>query len=104
MLRRLSATPCPIADPERNESRRDSILSASNDTTAHLDYTTEFKALFRNTKPRRRPTAVSKSNTVALGFTIHEDEELNLEGCQNKGTEESSTARLPLRRSIMSQP
>lgn len=100
MIRRLSATPCPTGDPSHHESRRDSILSVSNDTTANLDYTTEFKALFRNTKPRRRPTAISKSNGAALGFTIHEDEELKLEVVHK----ETHPTEVPLRRSVITQP
>lgn len=100
MLRRLSATPCPVNDLQRSESRRDSIVSNDNDTTANLDYTTEFKALFRNTKPRRRPTATLKSHGAPLGFTIHEDEELKLDNPPFH----PNMAHQPPRTSIISQP
>jgi abnormal spindle-like microcephaly-associated protein len=100
MLRRLSATPCPVNEPWRSENRRDSIVSTSEDTTTNLDYTTEFKALFRNTKPRRRPTTVAKSHGAPLGFTIHEDEELKLDG----PIANVNATHLPSRASIISQP
>lgn len=76
MLRRLSATPCPTSD---NRARRESILSISDDTTANLDFTTEFKASFRDVKPKRPPTAAKRRAPIATPWTIHEDEELKVE-------------------------
>ncbi|RMZ76198.1 hypothetical protein DV737_g4919, partial [Chaetothyriales sp. CBS 132003] len=52
-----------------------------NNTTANLDFTTEFKASFRNVKPRRPPTARPRRMVAAqgvsdgLGFTIHDEDE-----------------------------
>ena len=104
MLRRLSATPCPAGPPPGDASRRDSILSVNSDTTGNLDYTTEFKALFRDTKPRRRPAATTKPNGVAVGFTIHEDQELEI-GSEREETQDFRASHaLPRRRTSMSQP
>jgi abnormal spindle-like microcephaly-associated protein len=98
MLRRLSATPCPPANIGTDPARRDSIASTTtNETTANLDYTTEFKALFHDTKPRRQPTAVVKPNVSSLGFVIHEDEELRVEFSVSQNGR-------PQRRSVISQP
>jgi abnormal spindle-like microcephaly-associated protein len=104
MLRRLSATPCPTGEPQHNDGRRDSILSTINDSTTDLEYTTQFKTLFQNTKPKRRPTAIGKTHAPALGFTIHEDEELKLEETPEPATLVRASIGLPLRRSVISQP
>ncbi|ETN43500.1 uncharacterized protein HMPREF1541_02659 [Cyphellophora europaea CBS 101466] len=88
MYQRLSATPCPVASSDLTINRRDSIFS--NDTTTNLDFTTEFKASFRDVKPRRPPT---KRKTAGLvGITIHEDEELNTSG--KGGPEHTATKDL----------
>lgn len=78
MLRRLSATPCPVPGQPLDRNRRDSGFSVSNDTTANLDFTTEFKASFRDVKPRRPPNG-KRRPARAKQWTIHEDEELELE-------------------------
>ena len=102
MLRRLSATPCPSVANLRDDARRDSILSVDSDTTANLDYTTEFKALFRNTKPRRRPAPSAKANGQNLGFTIPEDQELQIYHPQQEKREVRDGP--PARPSVVSQP
>ena len=105
MLGRLSATPCPTGDPPRDDARRDSVLSINEDTTADLDYTTEFKALFRDRKPRRRPANTAKANRKDVGFTIHEDEELQLDHRPREEHEVRHTGGPPIRcRSVVSQP
>ena len=73
MLRRLSSTPCPPGGDTRWGSR-DSLSDQTTDLTADLEYTTNFKASFQQTKPRR-PTR-PKQNPL----TIHEDEELKIVG------------------------
>jgi abnormal spindle-like microcephaly-associated protein len=79
-MRRLSATPCPVSFSSSDYGRRDSIFSTSNDTTADLDFTTEFKASFRDVKPRRPPAAAKRrARTTNAPVTIHEDEELKVE-------------------------
>ena len=104
MLRRLSTTPCPSTTVPRDDTRRDSILSVASDTTANLDYTTEFNALLRNTKPTRRPTTAVNRKLPSVGFTIHEDEELQLGRFEGEGNAGRNTHQLPSGKSVMSQP
>lgn len=91
-MRRLSATPCPVSD---HTNRRDSIFSISNDTTANLDFTTEFKASFRDVKPRRPPAAGRKRAGNNAAWTIHEDEELKLEPTLDAVANQPGPSRLP---------
>lgn len=73
MFRRPSATPCPSAASDQN--RRDSLASTYDETTTtNFDFTTEFKASFRNVKPKRPATSRKRGHSTA-GWTIHEDEE-----------------------------
>jgi abnormal spindle-like microcephaly-associated protein len=68
MLRRISATPCPVPASTDLTSRRDSIFDAT--TTTNIDFTTDFTRanLLAGVKPRRRQTNVRK------GVVIHVDE------------------------------
>lgn len=64
-MRRAVETPCPIS-ANRYEEVEDTF---SEDTTANLDYTTAFKASFRNVRPKRATAARRGPAT----FVIHED-------------------------------
>jgi abnormal spindle-like microcephaly-associated protein len=68
MLRRISATPCPVPASSDLTSRRDSIFDAT--TTTNIDFTTEFTRAnhLTSVKPRRRQTNVRRE------VVIHEDE------------------------------
>ncbi len=79
MLRRLSATPCPVNEPQAFSNRRKSNFSIGEDSTANIEFTTEFKASFRDVKPRRPPGKAKKPGKNDLGFTILEDEELHIQ-------------------------
>ena len=104
MLRRLSATPCPIAEDQSSYNKRDSTFSTGGDTTANLDFTTSFKASFRDVKPKRRPTTYQGARRgQGLDFTIHEDEELKIE-VQERGKTNASNIRHPARRVSIAQP
>ena len=104
MLRRLSATPCPTTKDHSSHNKRDSIFSAGGDTTADLDFTTSFKASFRDVKPKRRPTTFQNARRgPGLDFAIHEDEELKVCG-QEEGGQDESNIRRPARRVSIAQP
>ena len=104
MLRRLSATPCPIAEDQSSYNKRDSIFSAGGDTTANLDFTTSFKASFRDVKPKRRPATYQGARRgQGLDFAIHEDEELIIGG-QERGEHDASNIGRPARRVSIAQP
>ena len=79
MLRRLAATPCPIGSDQDFLNRRDSVCANGDDSTANIDFTTVYKASFRNVKPRRPPGKPKKAVGHELGFTIHEDQELQID-------------------------
>lgn len=64
-MRRAIATPCPISNI-KYEALDDTL---SEDTTANLDYTTAFKASFRNVRPKRVPAA----RRGTTNFVILED-------------------------------
>lgn len=68
MLRRVSATPCPVPASTDLTSRRDSIFDAT--ATTNIDFTTEFTRanLLTGVKPRRRQTKFRRD------VVIHEDE------------------------------
>jgi abnormal spindle-like microcephaly-associated protein len=68
MLRRISATPCPVPASTDLTSRRDSIFDAI--TTTNIDFTTDFTRanLLTGVKPRRRHANVRKE------VVIYEDE------------------------------
>jgi len=65
-MRRSIATPCPVAP---NQYTIDNTYN--DDTTTDIEFTTAFKASFRNVKPRRGQTA--RGGTT--NFAIHEDHE-----------------------------
>ncbi|KPI40672.1 uncharacterized protein AB675_10643 [Cyphellophora attinorum] len=91
MLRRLSATPCPN-DPIWQQPRPGSHGDQTEDLTANVDFTTEFKASFRHVKPRRPPRPQKAPN---IGFTIHEDVELRLDGSQPDRDDKGTTTTRP---------
>lgn len=68
MLRRISATPCPVPTSTDLTAERDSIFDAT--TTTNLDFTTNFTRvnLLTGIKPRRRQINVRRE------VVIHEDE------------------------------
>ncbi|KKY24922.1 putative calmodulin-binding protein sha1 [Phaeomoniella chlamydospora] len=78
---RQEATPCPAAPPVSANGGyrpRDSILSLNGDSTANIEFTTEFRASTKGTAYSRRPTGIGggpKRRNTGFVFSIHEDEE-----------------------------
>ncbi|KAK5102262.1 hypothetical protein LTR70_000048 [Exophiala xenobiotica] len=66
-MRRSIATPCPVAPNQYTAFEN----TYHDDTTTDIDFTTAFKASFRNVKPRR--VQVARRGTT--NFAIHEDNE-----------------------------
>jgi abnormal spindle-like microcephaly-associated protein len=68
MLRRTSATPCPVLASNDLISRRDSIFDAT--TTTNFDFTTDFTRanLLTGVKPKRRQVNIRRE------VVIHEDD------------------------------
>ncbi len=105
MLGQLPVTPCPPRASPCDDARRSSILSIiSSDTVANLDYTTEFKALFRDTKPRRRPANIAKANRKTIVLTIHEDDELQVYHSAQEKHEVRDSDGPPMQRNVVLQP
>ena len=105
MLRRPESTPCPSAsfltDPQAARSLRDSILSNGGDSTANIDFTTDFRASMRNVAPRRRQSGVGiapNRRNARVTFSIHEDEEVKAFPRLN------DKPKSPLRSSVLAQP
>ena len=103
MLRQPAATPCPINGPRAQAGRRDSIFSVGEDSTANIDFTTEFKASFRDVKPRRPPGKAKKPVGTQLGFTIHEDEELRIQQAVKPQVKDYTGISRAARRTSISQ-
>ncbi|KAL9616569.1 MAG: hypothetical protein Q9160_008572 [Pyrenula sp. 1 TL-2023] len=76
MLRQLDATPCPDNLHVDLAHGRQSLISTSENDTADVDFTTEFRASLRAAAPKRRQTNVRSKKATGVGFIIHEDEEL----------------------------
>lgn len=85
--------------------RRDSVLSAGDDTTANIEFTTAFGGSLRNVKPRRRPN-VTRQHDHNVDFTIYEDNAvIEREKAKEKEKEREKQMAPPRRaRSAISQP
>ncbi|KAF2018423.1 hypothetical protein BU24DRAFT_421415 [Aaosphaeria arxii CBS 175.79] len=82
MRRYAEATPCPAPHPSYHShrqseyGRRSSIYApgfSTDDTTANLEYTTEFQANLRQAKPRRPMRAARKQPAFNPDLDIFED-------------------------------
>lgn len=76
MLRQPDATPCPNNLHAALAHGRKSLISNSENDTAEVDFTTEFRASLRAAAPKRRQTNARARKAAGVGFIIHEDEEL----------------------------
>lgn len=66
-MRRSIATPCPVVPNQYTAVEN----TYNDDTTTNIEFTTAFKASFRNVKPRRGQAA----RRGTTNFAIHEDNE-----------------------------
>jgi len=74
-----TATPCPIPSSASQNFHHDSTF----DDTTDIDFTSTFRASFRNVKPRRRQTTIRKP------FAIHEDDSVQRDAQSNAEARET---------------